>query len=40
MSYYKEILKSLSEIPTPNHPGTIIVAGNSQAILTSKFYSL
>ena len=39
-SHYKEVLQGLNQVPTPNHPGTIIVAGNSQAILTSKFYSL
>ena len=32
--YHKEILRGLISIPSPSYPGNIIVAGNSQAILT------
>lgn len=35
--YYKELLQGLDKVPTPNSPGTIIVTGSSQAILTSNF---
>ncbi len=35
---YKEVLRGLDRVPTPNCPGTIIVTGKSQAILTSKSY--
>jgi hypothetical protein len=34
--YYQEILQELDQVPTPKHPGTIIVTGKCQAILTSK----
>lgn len=34
--YYKELLQGLDTVPTPNSPGTIIVTGSSQAILTSN----
>ncbi len=35
---YKEVLRGLDRVPSPNCPGTIIVTGKSQAILTSKSY--
>jgi hypothetical protein len=32
----QEILHGLEKIPAPNHPGTLIVTGDSQPIFTGK----
>lgn len=35
MAYYdQQILSGLSKVPTPNSPGSLIVTGNAQAVLT------
>ena len=35
MLYYdQEILNGLNQVPTPNSPGSLIVTGDSQAVLT------
>lgn len=37
MSIFKrEILRGLDKVPTPNHPGSIICTGDSQAVLTAE----
>lgn len=37
MRYFdKEILDQLEKIPTPNFPGSIVVTGKSQAVLTGE----
>lgn len=35
MAYYdQQILSGLTKVPTPNSPGSLIVTGNAQAVLT------
>lgn len=37
MNYYdQEILSGLESVPTPNCPGSIIVIGDAQAVLSGK----
>ncbi|CAF1006076.1 unnamed protein product [Brachionus calyciflorus] len=34
--YYQEIFNGLKKVPTPNYPGNMIIAGESQAVLTGE----